>query len=545
MSRERVACPGCGDNDRNANNLHIFEDDPNSGYCYQCRQKFFIGPKGQKTVRQQRQQKDDAEELRSIKQLPIKALTHKPITLETAERFGVRVRLSEVDGSIERVMYPYFDVDGNVTGYKVRILPKEFVIVGKVKSLFGKQSCKPGARLLVLTEGEDDAMAAWQMLHDAGRNYNVCSIPNGASGEGVVDPVVLSEMEFITSHEIIVLALDNDGPGQATARTLAEVLSSSVKRIKILKMPRKDAGQMLIDGMGSEFEKLFYTKDFHPEKVVRGSELTLESLRAPKKQGIPLPWPKLQSKLQGLRKGEIALITGGSGLGKTQVVRELGFHLADKHNQRIANIMLETPMLDVARSYIAMDNNVPPYKLIFNPKIITEEQYQKSFDRFLANDKLLFLEHWGSLDSEVLLRKMKYFALAMKADWIILDHISLAVAGIDTDERKSLDMAFEALTRLCVETGVGVIVVMHLKRVPGKSWAKGDEVELVDLRGTAGAEQMSWTVLAIERNSQDDGKRDISRLRLIKNRTTGHLGLCDSLSYSHETGRLTLLDSSY
>lgn len=540
--RERTGCPGpC--NDVSGNNLQIYDDDPNRGYCFKCRKAYSLN--GQRTVRQQREQKDDALELHSIRTLPIKALTHKPITLETAERFGVRVRLSEVDGSIERVLYPYFDSDGNVTGYKVRILPKDFLIVGKVKSLFGKQSCKPGARLLVLTEGEDDAMAAWQMLHDAGRNYNVCSVPNGASSDGVVDPVVLSEMEFITSHEIIVLALDNDGPGQATARTLAEVLSSSVKRIKILKMPRKDAGQMLIDGMGDQFEKLFYTKDFHPEKVVRGSELTLEKLRAPKKAGIPLPWPKLQSKMQGLRKGEITLITGGSGLGKTQVVRELGFHLADKHNQRIANIMLETPMLDVARSYIAMDNNVPPYKLIFNPKIITEEQYQKSFDRFLGNDKLLFLEHWGSLDSEVLLRKMKYFAIAMKADWIILDHISLAVAGIDTDERKSLDMAFEALTRLCVETGVGVIVVMHLKRVPGKSWAAGDEVELVDLRGTAGAEQMSWNVLAIERNSQDENKRDISRLRLIKNRTTGHLGLCDSLTYSHETGRLSVLDASY
>ena len=40
--------------------------------------------------------------------------------------------------------------------------------------------------------------------------------------------------------------------------------------------------------------------------------------------------------------------------------------------------------------------------------------------------------------------------------------------------------------------------------MPGKNYNKGDEVELVDLRGSAGAEQMSFNVWALERNQQAD-----------------------------------------
>lgn len=542
--RERVACPGCGAKDASQNNLQLFSDDPSRGYCHLCQKAFSVSGDQVKPT-YNRPQKDDSQAIQVAKKLPIRDLTHKPITAETCEKYGIRVGVSEEDGQIDRVYYPYYSSEGELTGYKIRTLPKEFTIIGKVKSLFGRQTCKKAGRLLVITEGEDDAAAAYQMLQEVGKDYDVVSLPNGANLEGQLDPATLAELDWITAHKIVVLALDNDKPGQATAAALAELISSSNVRIKILKLPRKDAGQMLIDGMADEFHKEFWTPDFNPQKIIKGSELTLAKLRTPKKPGLPLPWPKLNNKMNGLRKGEITLITGGSGLGKTQLVREIGYDLVTKHNQTVANIMLETPFEDVARAYIAMDNGVPPYKLIFNPNAISEEAYEASFNKLMKSNKFHYFEHWGSLNADVLVNKCKYFVNVLKVDFIILDHISLAVAGLDTDERKTLDMAFEALTRLCVETGVGIIVVMHLKRVPGKSWAAGDEVELTDLRGTAGAEQMSWTVIAVERNTKDEDQRDIARLRLIKNRTTGFLGLCDSLSYAHETGRMTVLEVGY
>ena len=64
------------------------------------------------------------------------------------------------------------------------------------------------------------------------------------------------------------------------------------------------------------------------------------------------------------------------------------------------------------------------------------------------------------IDSDELVNKMHYFAKAMEVDFIMLDHISIAVAG-EEDERIEIDRLFEALTRLVVQTGVGVVAVMH------------------------------------------------------------------------------------
>jgi twinkle protein len=83
-----------------------------------------------------------------------------------------------------------------------------------------------------------------------------------------------------------------------------------------------------------------------------------------------------------------------------------------------------------------------------------------------------------------------------------------------------------------------------LKRVQGKSFAKGGEVELTDLRGSAGAEQMSMNVWALERDQQGDNK-DITRIRVLKNRLLGFTGLCDTLLYKHDTGRLVALPTEY
>ena len=91
------------------------------------------------------------------------------------------------------------------------------------------------------------------------------------------------------------------------------------------------------------------------------------------------------------------------------------------------------------------------------------------------------------------------------------------------------------------ETGVGVIAVVHLKRRQGgkdKSFNEGGQVSLTDLRGSGGLEQMSWNVLALERNQQDMEEANFSQLRILKSREHGFLGEADRLFFNPETGRL-------
>ena len=543
----RVPCPSCRSRgeDSTGNHLSLFTDQPHKGWCRK-ESKVINLNEWEDGIQQHNASRftSGTLELAAVGSYPVRALTHKPIPLEIAERFGVRVSTSETDGTVDAVFYPYHDTDGNITGYKKRRLPKEFSVLGKLKGLFGQKACKANAKMLVICEGEDDALSAATIFHGKGKNYNVVSIPNGANEEGVVDQAVRRELEWIVSHETVLLCFDMDGPGQKSAKALAELLASQTK-VGIVSLPLKDAGEMLKAARDDEFYKaIFNSKQYRPEEIIEGSSIDLASLQVAKEPGVTLPFPKLQKMTWGLRKGEITLVTAGTGIGKSSFVREVAYDLANQ-GYKVANIALETVMEDSARYYIAMDNNVPAYKLMFNPKTIPQAAYQASYDKLFKSDRMHFFKHWGSLASEKLIQQCNYFVKVLGVDFIQLDHISMVIAGQESrDERKDIDVLFEGLTRLVTETGVGVLAVMHLKRVQGKSFNKGGEVELTDLRGSAGAEQMSMNIWALERDQQGDNK-DVSRIRVLKSRLLGFTGLADACIYNHDTGRLQPLEVDY
>jgi hypothetical protein len=116
----------------------------------------------------------------------------------------------------------------------------------------------------------------------------------------------------------------------------------------------------------------------------------------------------------------------------------------------------------------------------------------------------------------------------------------------DEKERRSRIDRLGSMTDLAsmvVETGVGLINVVHLKRKEtgnkDRGLNEGGQVSLTDLRGSAALEQLSWAVLAMERNQQaEDGSEDYSYLRVLKNRTWGRTGKAGRVKYVHETGRL-------
>lgn len=514
--KKGLPCEYCGSSDA------VAEYDNGSKYCFSCR-KSTRGNEGVKM-----------KDVKIYSAFPQKALTHKPISLDIVKKYGVRVGVSEYNGEVSTVYYPYSE--GN--GYKIRELPKEFRFDGKLSGFFG-QHLFPSGKFLIITEGEDDCLAVAQMLADEGKAYAVVSLPDGANKEGKLSKHVYENLEWLKGFESILLWFDNDKPGKAYAKALADELCGDVTVKTIFAPePHKDAGDMLKAGFKGILSFFRGAKEHTPDMIVQGQDITLEALREKKQGGYSLPYPELDNKLHGIRKGEITLIAAGSGIGKSTFVSEIAYHLVQNHGLKVANIFLETPMLDSARKYIALDNNVSSAKLGFNPDIISSESYEKSYTNLIASGKLSFFNHFGSLKTETLVSKCNYFVKVMGVDFIILDHVSLVVAGTDTrDERKDLDVLMENLIRLVVTTGVGIIGVVHLKRVTGKNYNTGGEVELVDLRGSAGLEQMSWNVVGLERDQQGDTK-DISKIRVLKNRTFGFTGVADTLKFDVQTGRL-------
>ena len=109
------------------------------------------------------------------------------------------------------------------------------------------------------------------------------------------------------------------------------------------------------------------------------------------------------------------------------------------------------------------------------------------------------------------------------------------------DERRGIDSLMNRLRSLVEETGVGMILVSHLRRATGdKGHEKGVEVSLSHLKGSQGIAQLSDCVIALERNQQASNKKEANttKVRVLKSRYTGDTGLACKLVYDSETGRL-------
>ncbi len=165
----------------------------------------------------------------------------------------------------------------------------------------------------------------------------------------------------------------------------------------------------------------------------------------------------------------------------------------------------------------------------------------------MGTGRIWLYDHWGSLDSDNLLSKLRYMVKGCDCKWIVLDHLSIVVSGMDEggDERKTLDRAMTNLRSFAEETKVGLLIVSHLRRPPnGKSHEEGLMPSLTDLRSSHSIAQLSDMVFALGRNSQSDDpvERNLTQVRILKNRFSGETGAGCVLAYDAATGRMSESD---
>ena len=171
---------------------------------------------------------------------------------------------------------------------------------------------------------------------------------------------------------------------------------------------------------------------------------------------------------------------------------------------------------------------------------VSTEELREAFDATMGTGREFMYDHWGSTESDNLLAKIRYLARGCGCQYIILDHISIVVSGIEGgDERRIIDNMMTNLRSLAEELNIGMIVVSHLRRPAGdKGHEEGQVTSLSQLRGSAAIAQLSDIVIGLERNQQDEENSNITTVRVLKNRWSGDTGVAGQLSYSQTTGRM-------
>lgn len=464
-----------------------------------------------------------------------KALPKRKLLKKTCEFFNYGVT-KDSKGQICQVA-PYFDRKGKLKAQHLRYPNKMMPWTGKVKRLqmFGQHLWETGGRKVIITEGEIDCMSVAQVLNF---KWPTVSLP---SGVGSAQQAIKENLDFLETFQEVVLMFDNDAPGKEAISKVVDLFTPG--KVKIFRYPNddfKDANDILQACLGSFIVNgVFKAVTYRPDGIISGEELLEEVLSEPEK-GYDILYPEMSKMFQGLRHGELYLFTAGSGIGKSTIVHEIAYDLMMRHDQKIGVLALEENRKKTAKRYPGIYLNHP---LILNRQGLTDLQIEEAFKKTTGSGKLFLYDHWGSLNLDRLISKIRYMIKGLGCKWIVLDHISIVVSGLDEmeeSERKLIDKLMTRLRSLIEETQASVLAIVHLSRATDnstKGWNEGKQISLRSLRGSGALEQLSDGVIALERDQQGEDK-DESLLRILKNRAIGLTGLADTLLYNHDTGRL-------
>lgn len=507
---QHLPCPSCSSSDAYS------VADNGWGKCFSCNKNFPPADVGFQPPQESKVEKPFSGLTASYRAFPARGLSQ-----DTIKRYKVDI---PANGDYE-AKYPQFDIDGNHIGNKVRRPDKKFSYEGTThkRGLFGRQAFPAGsAKMITITEGQDDAMAAYQMM---GSKYPCVSVDSASSA--VND--MRQDFEYLNSFETIVICFDNDEAGQKAAKACAN-LGFSLGKLKVM-TPRlhKDASDYLLARQGDQFVREWWQAPVtRPDGIKFGSDMWEEIINRQESFTVLYPFDGMNEKTFGIRLSELVIITADTGVGKTSYLKHIEHKLLTdeeviRNGYGVGFLHLEEPNGDTALGLISVHNAVP-YHIPTAERPV--DDIRRAYDELLNNDRVVIWDHFGSNSVDAVLDKVRHM-VALGCRYIVLDHLSIVVSDQSGDERKQLDEIATKLKTLTMELDVAVLAVIHTNR-------QGQ------IRGTAGVEQLANIVVRLQRDKTDanEWRRNITKVTVEKNRFCGYTGPASHLWYNKDTGLL-------
>ncbi len=474
----KLPCPKCNGSDPVARNKD------GSAKCFSCGEFF---PDYEKAGGQEGSTITRIEDHKN--KMPVSSngtfqdIPDRNIKKQTAIKYGVKIT-----DKGEQV-YPYYcgnQLVATKTRYKnADGLSKSFNVTGSFSDtgLFGEQLFSKGGKYITLVEGELDALSAYEML---GSKWACVSIKRGASG-AVRD--VKDSLEFLESFDNIVICFDNDKAGKEASQKVARLFTPSKAKIMTLPEQFNDPNDMLVANKANAFSQAWWSaKTYTPAGVINVSDYRSKFFNREKKKSIPYPYKSLNKKLYGLRSGELVTFCGGTGLGKSSVTRELEHWLIKETTDNVGIIALEE---DPNRTISGILSIEAKARLYIDQELekFSKEELDKYFSILYDGDnknRVWIHAHFGTNSIDEIFSKLRYMIIGCGCKWVVVDHLHMLVSAVhEGDERKAIDNIMTRLRSICEETGAGLILVSHLRRIDGnKGHENGIQVSLSHLRGS-------------------------------------------------------------
>jgi len=369
------------------------------------------------------------------------------ITSSTMEKFNVKT-----DGDKQHYVYPS-------GGVKTRYISTKDFSASNLRSdeLFGMNLFAVNAsRIVTITEGELDAMSAWQMLSQGSTYVNpVVSLPSATPSGKLWEKC----KGWLDSFEKIILSVDNDDAG----RKVAERISLMFPR-KVFVMNHgdyKDANDFLQAGDQKAYKGAWWgAKPYRPDDMLVDADDYLNLFdESPDFEYFTTGIPELDEKILGINKGYFTVIQAPTGVGKTEVMRYLEYRCLTTSNYKFAYMHLEESKLRSVLGLVSYDLNDNLTLKKFIDEKGREEEVRESISKLTGGERMLQFSFHAEDGYEVLLDKIKYMKAAFDIDYVFFEPIQDLVHGEDK-EGKLADLS-SRLGTMASDLDVGIVTIAH------------------------------------------------------------------------------------
>lgn len=521
-------CPKCREMGRDKSGNHLIVFSNGNKYCNRCGYKSIEKSHSGEYHTQSR------ESMMDVSEYGFAALEDRKIRKEVCERFGVRVGREGTHNEIDSHYYPVYK-DGKITGYKVRVLPKEFRSVGDCKGkveLFGQSLFKGGKKLLI-TGGELDCLSAYQMLKDKYPQYepSVVSLPKGESLSAVADNI-----DYLNHFEEVLIYTDMDDVGKKCAKELASLIGP---KAKIVKTTEKDASDMLVKGKQGEFINAYFSARMHvPDGILTVEDVWDDAIKMPE-WGRLWPWPSLNRLTYGKRDGEGIFVGAGVKAGKTEWLSQMVHHICYVEKRKVLMFKFEQGPGETCKAIAGK----AAHKQFHKPDGDFTQQELIDAVNDLKGKVLLFDAGFSDVGKTNLWDRMKpairHAVLVEGVKDVFIDPITQITDGMtaaDTDVE--LRRFSNELAGMAKDLGFFYYCFCHLKAPEtGKTHEEGGDVKVAQFRGSRAMAEKTKYMLGIMRNqyAEDDVERNTSTFHLLLNSGFGKTGRFH-VYYDDETG---------
>lgn len=452
---------------------------------------------------------------------------YRDISVKTLKKFNTKkANVAERNNALA-IVYDY----GN-TSQKFRFAGKDFGWYNHPKSgvtLYGADKFPPGGRRVTITEGENDAMAVYEMMGD----YPVVSLKDGAS---TANKLTSADFDYLNSFDEVIVSFDNDKPGKDAVEKFCAIFPH---KTKVVSLPPefKDAHHMLNLGERDKYrDRWWKAGPWSPSNIVYPIDI-LDSIVTPKNFDIiPWPWDGLNKQIKGLHAPELITISAPPKVGKSLITAAIVNHIHETTTESVADITVENTPDERNRTLLSFKIRKPLHLALAGEDIgITQDELMEKARSYFEDRRIVSFERDGITHVDQIMEKINFMVTVLGCKYVVFDHINYTTSYHESDERKALDSVSNKLADMAKDKRICLIVVSH----------ENDEGKLFGSRNLVKA---SHTVIRLERDKahKDPFVRNLTKLRVTDSRRYGsRIGPPVYLKFNEQTYSFSEEDTDF